>query len=188
MLKDLTFEYLNPKQLNLSQLMALVEVSQKTFKETFGAVYTVEDANDYLEERLNPKRLQWEVTEEPNALFYLIKVASQVVGYIKMISPHTVYLNPSNLPLTPKKSTFLERFYLIQSVHSTGLASVALQLVLSTTKITLNSDFIYLTVWEHNLKARRFYEKSGFTSFDKTTYTVGQQVDIDHLYGLAIAN
>jgi diamine N-acetyltransferase len=90
------------------------------------------------------------------------------------------------LPFTIKHATFLERFYFLNTFHGKGLAQVAMQFVISLAKIHQGANLIYFTVWENNRKARRFYEKSGFTIIGSTEYHVGQQTDLDYIYWLAL--
>jgi diamine N-acetyltransferase len=185
-LETLSFERLNSTGVSHEQLHSLVAVSQQTFVETFGAVYTEADATHYLKERLSLKRLEWEVSEEPNTFFYLIRVNQQVVGYLKTIHPCHRYLDEAALPFSLKHPTLLERFYFVKNFQGQGLAPVALQFTLSLAKVQQGSDFMYLTVWENNGRARRFYEKAGFTIVGSTEYRVGEQADLDYVYGLTL--
>ena len=63
------------------------------------------------------------------------------------------------------------------------MAAVALQFALSHAKYQHQAAFAYLTVWEHNLRAQRFYQTHGFLTLGTIGFPVGDAVDREYLYG-----
>jgi ribosomal protein S18 acetylase RimI-like enzyme len=49
-----------------------------------------------------------------------------------------------------------------------------------------NSKFIWLGVWEHNSRAINFYKKNGFVEFDKHTFKLGNDEQIDIMMKLLL--
>jgi diamine N-acetyltransferase len=182
MLEQLRIERLASEALTADLLELLVNLSTQTFVETFGTNYTTANLTQYLQERLSPERLHWELTQEPNSFFYLVYSNAKVAGYLKLLSPCTKHLEKAALPITTPHATFLERFYFSAAFQGQGLAAVALSFACSLAK-TKATPFIYLSVWENNLKAQRFYQNAGFKIFGETLYPVGQQNDREFLYG-----
>lgn len=41
---------------------------------------------------------------------------------------------------------------------------------------------IYLTVFDHNTRAKRFYTRYGFTEVGRCTFTLGDRIDDDRIW------
>ena len=45
-----------------------------------------------------------------------------------------------------------------------------------------NASELYLTVFDHNERAKRFYARHGFTEVGNCTFTLGDRVDDDRIW------
>ena len=77
-----------------------------------------------------------------------------------------------------KKSLEIERIYVKQEFHGKHLGKQLLQKAIEIAK-EYNYQYIWLAVWERNLKAIAFYIKHGFVEFDKHTFKLGDDLQID---------
>ena len=172
---------------NIKTLQNLVE---GTFVETFGYLYPKEDLDFYKENTLSLQAVQRQLAE-PGVHFYLVTIneGGQEVpekvstGYIKFITPGGKYLEQ---PEKYGKTCYLERLYFPAKFQGKGLAHVAMQFVISAAKFTHGCDFLYLTVWERNHRAQRFYQNFGMRTVHGVKFPVGNTIDNEYLYGLKL--
>jgi RimJ/RimL family protein N-acetyltransferase len=165
-------------------LEALVNVSQRTFLETFGMNYNPQDLNDYMESRLSRHALGTELSDPANVFFSVWDEHSgALAGYIKIIPQCRKFLDDMDEgQLEPKSSTYLERFYLLNSFHGKGIAQQAMQATLDWIKSNTPSDAVHLTVFSENPRAYTFYQRVGFKHVGNTLYMVGNHPDKEFVY------
>lgn len=160
-------------------LEKLSEIASFTFTDTFRH-YKAEDIEHYLKTSLSTEALGRELEDSSN-YFYFVNRNEERTGYLKWIYPSTTYLEHADLKC--KRPLLLERFYFLPEFCGTGLAPLALQFVTSFAHHHARSDFLYLSVWEKNYRAQRFYQKHGFRTYCSFDYPVGEEVDQEFLYG-----
>lgn len=74
----------------------------------------------------------------------------------------------------------LERFYVGTAWHGRGLATSLMEATLERAA-RHGHDAVWLSVWRHNGRARRFYEKSGFAAIGEVTFVFGGEAELDTL-------
>ena len=52
----------------------------------------------------------------------------------------------------------------------------------------MNATYIWLGVWEKNLRALSFYRKNGFVAFDKHIFKLGNDIQTDILMKIQLKN
>ena len=72
----------------------------------------------------------------------------------------------------------IERIYVLESFQGTKIGKALFEKTLHIAK-EKNLNFIWLGVWENNLKAIQFYTKNGFVAFDTHQFVVGNDVQTD---------
>jgi RimJ/RimL family protein N-acetyltransferase len=176
------------KRMDVSDLDALVNISQRTFLETFGMNYNAKDLNDYMEARLSRHALGNELADVKNVFFSVWDESSgALTGYIKIIPASSKFLedvDPEHRK--PQNSTYLERFYLLKSFHGKGIAQNAMQATLEWIKQNPESDAVHLTVFSENPRAYTFYQRFGFEHVGNTVYMVGEHPDTEFVYLLRL--
>ncbi|MBS1637067.1 MAG: GNAT family N-acetyltransferase [Bacteroidetes bacterium] len=156
-----------------SDMEVLRALSIQTFSETFSADNTKENMERYLSEAFNEEALLREI-RQPDTLFFLAFENALPVGYLKLRvdAPHD--------GLKPVPAMELERIYVLkthQQKHiGAGLLAYSQELALSFGCVAL-----WLGVWEHNLKARGFYESKGFANFGSHVFMLGTDPQTDLL-------
>jgi ribosomal protein S18 acetylase RimI-like enzyme len=151
-------------KLNSENLDILVEISQKTFVETFAKFNTEDDMNLYLSKELSREALQHEMNIEYSH-FYFAYLENELVGYLK--------LNRFSRELE------IERIYVLQKFQGKKIGLAMMKYAFDKAK-ALNFSKIWLGVWEHNEKAIDFYIKLGFQINGEKTFLLGndQQRDL----------
>lgn len=73
----------------------------------------------------------------------------------------------------------IERIYVLKEFHGKKVGQILYEKAIELAK-GIDADFIWLGVWEENPRAIRFYEKNGFSAFDKHIFQLGndEQTDI----------
>jgi ribosomal protein S18 acetylase RimI-like enzyme len=175
---DLGFQEISPTG-TFEAVKSLSEIARFTFADTFRH-YEPADLESYLEKALSPEALEKELSE-PNNKFYFVTLNGILTGYLKWIFPSTVYLEHANLDC--RRPFLIERFYFLPEYQGKGLADIALAFITSFAKYEAGADYLYLSVWEKNYRAQRFYQKHGFRTLASFGYPVGDVVDQEFLYG-----
>ena len=73
------------------------------------------------------------------------------------------------------------RFYTREKWYGRGLAQLLMQSAFEFAR-SRGHDGIWLQVWEHNARARRFYEKSGFGAVGRKPFLFGEVEENDVVY------
>ncbi|MEB3245416.1 MAG: GNAT family N-acetyltransferase [Vampirovibrionales bacterium] len=198
---DISFKCL-PPACSPEHLATLQQIAVDTFTETFGQNYPADDLADYLSNRLSASVLAQEL-RDPTARFALVFVDDAPVGYLKWLLPCERYLTAQNRPRhwhARHNLALLERFYFLSQAQGTGAAQIAWAWLIAGLKASkintankpnnaapaLKADAVYLSVWEHNYKAQRFYQNLGFRTFGSMAYPVGNTHDVELLMSLEL--
>ena len=150
----------------------LQKVSKQTFWETFSASNSEENMTNYLEESFSVEKLTDELNNE-HSDFYFALLDEKVIGYLKL------NFGQSQTELQDNKALEIERIYVLQEFHGKKVGQVLYEKALQIAG-QLNADYVWLGVWEENLRAIGFYKKNGFVAFDKHIFKLGgdEQTDI----------
>lgn len=126
----------------------------------------------YLEEGFSTEKLTRELNDE-SSQFYFALLDNQVIGYLKLNT------GLSQTELQNDKALEIERIYVLGAYHGKKVGQLLYNKAIDIAE-RLNAEYVWLGVWEENTKAIRFYEKNGFTAFDKHVFWLGddEQTDI----------
>jgi ribosomal protein S18 acetylase RimI-like enzyme len=159
--------------INGSALLPLRQISINTFSETFAATNTPEDLQQYLDTAFATERLTSEL-ENPESMFYLAWVEGQVAGYLKL------NVGQAQTELQEPGGLEVERIYVLNNFQGKGVGQQLFATALAVAKERY-AQYIWLGVWEHNVKAIRFYEQLGFVPFDQHVFVLGSDAQTDIL-------
>lgn len=172
-------EGINIRKVLLSNIDSLVDISIKTFAETFSLSNKEEDMQKYIDENLSKDKLFAELSNS-NSQFYFATINNDVVGYIKLNSGQAQTELKSE-----KDSLEIERIYVLQGYQGMSIGRLLFQKVISVANME-HISYIWLGVWEQNLKAISFYRKNGFTPFSKHIFKLGSDEQIDIMMKLML--
>lgn len=149
------------RRAGIADAVLLSAISSQTFYDTFAGTCTEQDMQSFLEEYFNVKQVQAELSNEDD-YYYLAELAGEAVGYMRIMEDY------SNLPLMKEwKALELKRIYVSKEFHGKNVAQQLMNFVIQFA--TENKyEVIWLGVWEHNLRAQKFYEKYGFVNSGHT--------------------
>jgi ribosomal protein S18 acetylase RimI-like enzyme len=79
----------------------------------------------------------------------------------------------------------LRRIYTLKQAHGSGIGPALMARAIEDAG-RLGHDRILLGVWEHNERARAFYERNGFTVIGTRQFQVGAEIHDDPIYARAL--
>jgi ribosomal protein S18 acetylase RimI-like enzyme len=164
------------RKATISDLEIIQQISKQTFTETFAAVNTPENMENYVRENFNSVQVASEINNRESA-FYLASLENEIIGYMK--------LNFGDAQTEKQKENNLEihRIYVLQAFHGKKMGQLLLDEAIKIAQQT-GIEYIWLGVWEENQRALQFYSKNGFVEFDKHIFTLGNDIQTDLLMRL----
>ncbi len=156
---------------------ALAAFAAASFTETFGHLYPPQDLADFLADNYGAA-LHAEQIADGETRFELALRDGAIVGYsksggVKMDTTAT------------ERSRELHRLYVDSSVKGAGVARALMDNVLGWARGE-GADALYLSVWENNERAQRFYRRYGFEHIGEHAFMVGATRDRDFIWRLAL--
>ncbi|MEI9934706.1 MAG: GNAT family N-acetyltransferase [Ferruginibacter sp.] len=143
------------RKIELKDAEILSALAKQTFYDTFVGTCTDEDMQQFLEEYYNVEKIKSELIIEDSFNFFA-EADNVPVGYICFMEDYT------DFPFMKKwKAIELKRLYLLKDFHGKGIAQQLMNLFFDHA-IKNNYEVAWLSVWEHNYKAQKFYSKYGF--------------------------
>jgi len=161
-----------------SELIELQQLSIETFTETYGALNTATNMQIYLNTHFNTEQLLKELGDR-NTAFYASKKGDQMIGYLK------VNTGEAQTEQHVHNTLEVERIYVKSKYKGQGLGKELIQLAITVAQ-SKQVDNIWLGVWGKNSKAIAFYEKMGFTEFDRHTFLLGDEHQQDIMMKLEL--
>jgi ribosomal protein S18 acetylase RimI-like enzyme len=148
---------------------ALAELGAQTFTDTFGHLYQPDDLQIFLQ---NHSTANW--AKELGDPAFEVRVAERdgrLVGYVKLGPPH--------LPFEPRgEAAELRQLYVVEEMKGQGIAHELIQWAIERSR-DQGADFLYLSVFTENHRARKFYEKYDFEPEGTYAFMVGNHADED---------
>lgn len=164
---------------SLDMLQELRDISIITFTDAYGHLNNQNDFDEYLSEAFSESQLKSEITNS-QSLFYLCYHEHKLAGYIK------VNFSDAQTDVNDSISLEIERIYVLKRFQGKGFGSLLLN---QTIKIAVDNSltYVWLGVWQKNLKAISFYEHKGFQQFGTKHFYIGNDLQNDTLMKLPIS-
>lgn len=156
-----------------ADIPALIQLGIKTFYDTFIPFNKQEDMEAYLNSTFTQERLHTEFEEE-GSVFFLAVHGERPAGYAK-IRMKTGHDQPEG-----RKPMEIERLYVLNDFLGHGIGAKLMEQCLAWGKF-IQCDVVWLGVWEHNERAKRFYTKWGFEKYSQHVFMLGNDEQTDHL-------
>lgn len=163
-------------KVNKEDIETLVEISKKTFWDTFAKDNKQEDITEYIENNLNSDMLLEELNNS-NSHFFFYTIDEEVLAFMKMNT------GDAQSEEVVGNSIELERIYVTKEGQGQGIGQSLMNHTINFAK-ELSADFLWLGVWEHNYKAIEFYKKNNYIEFSKHSFMMGEDEQTDLLFKL----
>jgi ribosomal protein S18 acetylase RimI-like enzyme len=125
----------------------------------------------YLEEGFTIDKLTAELTN-PDSAFYFATISKNIIGYLK------INFGSAQTELKENNAIEIERIYVLIEFHGKKVGQLLYEKALDIAK-QKNAGYLWLGVWEKNLRAINFYKKNGFIEFDKHIFKLGNDNQTD---------
>ncbi len=162
-------------RIEMEDIIDLQRISKKTFFDAYGHKTRSDLMDVYLRENLSIDNLEKE-WHTPESYFYFVIYKDEIAGYVKYNTGHAQvekYKDTEN-------GFHLERIYILQPFQKSGIGRNVL-LWLEKEANRLSCSFIWLSVWDQNPEAIRFYERYGYLKVDTCIFRFITEDHIDYI-------
>jgi diamine N-acetyltransferase len=162
---------------------AFAALAERLWRGTYTGLIPAPDLEAHLAEAFGPAQQAAELADGACRTL-LLEGGGNLLGYALLKAHGPV---PGTLPAPFTKPLEVVRFYLDPTVQGTGAARELMEAALAEAA-GAGHDGVWLQVWEHNARGRRFYAKLGFTPAGTTVFQVGSREyhDLVLVHGLEI--
>jgi len=161
------------RKLSTGDVEQLLELSRRTFFDTFYHVNTPEDMEAYASKVFTIERLSDELNELDSE-FYFALLGNQVAGYLK------INFRTAQTELKDPQALEIERIYVLADHQGKNIGGQLMQFAINRA-VDNNLTYVWLGVWDQNHKAIRFYQRHGFEVFSSHEFVLGSDKQTDLL-------
>ena len=157
-----------------SDAAPLSAFAARIFHESFAAENNPDDMAAYMAIAFSPAQQERELADPANS--YLIAESDGVMVGYTLIKPG----DDAPECVTVRPSAEITRFYVDRPWHGAGVARLLMDAAVEDAR-RRGARGIWLGVWEHNVRAVRFYAKSGFRDVGSHVFVLGSDIQSDRI-------
>ena len=142
-------------------------LGRRAFQEAFGQYNDPGDMQAYLDLSFDPERIKCQL-EDPNVIYLVANYHNEPVGYAKLVTNATTqYAEVAN-------QMQLERIYALGAYVGKKIGKA---LMLHTIDLACQSGlhYLWLSVWQQNDRAIKFYKDFGFEIIGVKKFFIGKE-------------
>jgi GNAT superfamily N-acetyltransferase len=173
---DEMIQYLDHSSVSVSNLCAM---AQQAFSDTFAHLYEHEPFVKFFHEAYGPGGSMERDLRDPTIHWIIALFDGCPIGYAK------VSLLTAPAPSPKPDALELRQIYVLRAWHGKGVADCLMNQALDHARSHRTTE-IYLTVFDHNSRAKRFYSRHGFCEVGHCTFALGDRVDDDRVWRKAL--
>jgi GNAT superfamily N-acetyltransferase len=158
---------------------ALSAMARQCFVDTFAHLYGADDLAAFLAEAYGPGGDMLRDLVNPAYHWRAAEENGRIAGYVK-VGPVGV---PAPNPLPGALE--LKQLYVLKPWHGTGVAGTLTDWAIANAR-ERGAPELYLSVFDHNLRAKAFYARYGFEDVGGCEFRVGNQIDQDRIWKRAL--
>lgn len=166
------------QEVQTSEVKTLQSLSKTTFSESFASFNSIENLKTYFKSAFGIKQLLKEMNN-PFSRYYFVYFDDVICGYFK------INIGEGQTEIKSTEGLELERIYILAKHQGKKIGEKVLEEV-KTIAQAVQKKYIWLGVWEQNIKAIKFYERFGFKKFDTHIYPIGDDPQIDWMMKLML--
>ena len=151
----------------------LSKIALKIFLDTFGQQNNPRDIEIH-SARSYGAEIQLRELQDPGNVYLIAEADGVPAGFAMLGEPKSESCNAFESPIE------LFRFYVDEKWHGQGIAQQMMDAVDDVAR-SLGGRTLCLGVWEHNPRAIRFYEKTGFRDAGSQEYMLGEDLQTDRV-------
>ena len=151
----------------------LHRLARNTFLTAFAHFNDPADMDHYMQTSMTLKSFESQLIH-PDSNFYFAFANDERIGYLKLNS------GTAQTDDQLKNALEIERLYIDAHIQSKGFGGQMIQFAKEKADDG-NYDWLWLGVWEHNLRAIQFYKRHGFQLFSTHEFYLGKDRQTDLL-------
>ena len=168
------------RALSVADAMPYSAFAERLFRETYCDGYAAADIDEYVAASFSPAKQSSEIAEPGGRVLVIEDDRNGLLGFAHLRQ------TPTPAPLAGRFALEISRFYVDRPWHGRGLARVLMSACIAEAR-SRGSDALWLLVYQDNLRAVAFYEKSGFKRAGSQPFKLGSRIDQDWLMVRVIA-
>jgi len=155
--------------------LSLGVMARQAFSDTFAHLYDPVPFAQFLEKAYGAGGSMERDFADPSVRWQVAVIDNQPIGYAK--------LSPLSAPAPdPQPGAMeLQQIYVLSPWHGRGVAERLINWAIETARAECAPE-IYLTVFDHNTRAKRFYSRHGFSEVGHCTFKLGDRIDNDRVW------
>ncbi len=157
----------------LHDAQSLVELARQTFEDSFALDNTSENMASYLNEAFSLQKIESGI-KEPGSRYFVAEVDQSFAGYARVRTSDEVK------DKLPESSLELQRIYVAREFQGLKIGA-SLMLACINYARSQGYSWLWLGVWENNMKAQNFYKALGFIKFGEHIFQMGTDPQTDWL-------
>lgn len=156
---------------------ALAGMGRRCFVETFGGHFPANDMAIHLTRMFGRDGLPAEL-EDPACRIRMAEENGEIAAYLK--------LAPMGLPVAHAPGALeIKQLYVLQPWQGAGVAAALMDWAIETGGAE-GAPALYLSVWEHGVRAIAFYRRQGFEKVGEAPFVLGTRSYRDPVMRLAL--
>ena len=164
-----------------SEAATIAKIGADTFTATFGFSVSAEDLAMFLAETYNEASVLADMQDPAVQTWAARDASGKVLGLVQLVRG----LSEPCVPGDPATHAELRRLYVDTTAHGRGIGS---KLIAAVEEQARAEGFkqLWLTVWEHNPKAERLYQRLGYKKYGAIDFITGTCVQTDYVLSKAL--
>lgn len=159
---------LSIRQADISDLKIICALGVTTFYEAYFEQDEPHDLADYVTENFSLAQIESELNDR-DSTFFIAQADSRAVGYAKLRENSLVDC------LKDEKAIELQRIYILEKAKGKGVGEALMRRCFDAARLK-NYTKIWLSVWERNFAAQKFYERFGFVKVGEHRFPYGNAI------------
>lgn len=156
-------------------LNALLPVARQIFNDTFARDYAPAAFEAFCDAVYHPEGPMARDFADSAVRWRVAAVKGEPIGYAKLTPLRAPASGPAPGALE------LQQIYVLSGWHGTGVAAALMEWGLAAARAA-GAPELYLTVFDHNERAKRFYKRYGFREVGRCTFQLGDRIDDDRIW------
>jgi GNAT superfamily N-acetyltransferase len=150
-------------------------MAREAFADTFAHLYDPAHFSEFLDAAYGPEGRMAKDLGDQAVRWLAASDGGGPVGYAKLTPLRAA------APAPKRGAVELQQIYVLRPWQGRGVAEHLMEWALATAR-DLDAPEIYLTVFDHNARAKRFYARHGFAEVGRCTFALGDRVDDDRVW------
>ncbi len=154
---------------------ALGLMARQAFSDAFAHLYDSAPFLQFLDDAYGPGGKMERDFADPSIRWRVAAADNQPIGYAKLrplVAP---------APAPQPGAMELQQIYVLKPWHGRGVAEQLMDWAIDTARGD-GAPEVYLTVFDHNERAKSFYTRHGFSEVGHCTFRLGDRIDDDRVW------